>query len=94
MVIIAEQLGQQQLSLVMPLERRNRILLAQLERQYVVRLENAAELLGNEVAAVVSSQISCAPQDGQLYTRILSASVPQSSSAEDCHSPVSLPVSD
>ena len=29
----------------------------------------------------------------ELYTRILSASVPQSSSAEDCHSPVSLPVS-
>lgn len=26
---------------------------------------------GHEVAAVVSSQISCAPQDGQLYTRIL-----------------------
>ena len=70
MVIIAEQLGQQQLSLVMLLERGNRILLAQLERQYVVRLENAAELLGNDgrVAAVRARGRRCGLLADQLRT--------------------------
>ena len=54
MIFTGKAFRQEKLPFVVGLEGLYRILLAQLERQYVVRLENAAELLGNDgrVAAV------------------------------------------